>query len=405
MTEAIAQSSGAVRRMSIAAVPERRRRVSEACRELEPATPFGFYQLPAGEPTTSTTIKDDVIRADRPAPPPLAAPLRLPSSTADRPDQGPPVASATHAADATSAKSHSTPEAAAAVVEADGIIVCLDKPVGTLLHGFDTRVRPFSRRSLLPVAADALGGELTKALAVLHRSPSPAVLQLRQAIEPTDDRPGFMVCDPLYGDLRSIKAPLTASQVRALFRSMLRAVAHCHAAGVAVGKFGLDSFCWADPGHTRLVLAGLGSARYLGAAASDCALRQTAAEESIAADVKGLGETFVHVITHYVERKARQPSELSVMLCRLLSAMVTTDPRSRPTLQALLDAPEFWCAPAHGAGVAPAPAPSPTEAEQVVPSWDAAPKPTACHAVSRKRSVARAGSKPLKRPKREVPRE
>lgn len=184
MTDAISSGGGPARRMSAPAVPERRRRVSEACRELEPATPFGFDQLPTGasEPTASAAIKHAIARMDRPPPPPPPSQAsRLVAATTDRPElAADPAASAALA----SAKSVSAPtepgqqrphnlEAAAHIIEADGIVVCLDKSVGKLLHGFDTRARPFSQRSLLPVPVAALGGDLATALAVLHRSPSP----------------------------------------------------------------------------------------------------------------------------------------------------------------------------------------------------------------------------------------
>lgn len=222
-----------------------------------------------------------------------------------------------------------------------------------------------------------------------------AVIRFRGAIEPTEHRAGFIVCDPLYGNLGSTRAPLSATKVRTLLRTMLQATAHCHAAGVVVGNFGLDSFCWIDPGHTRLVLAGLGSARYLGPPAS-----RGGSGEAFAADVKGLGETFLHIITHHMERAARRPSNLSVLLCRLLSAMLATDPRSRPTMQELLDSPEFWSNPTQLADAPAATAAASADDDQVVPGWVPASKTAAV--LSRKRKTTSAGARPNKRPARAV---
>lgn len=359
------------RRPSIVVVPDRRRRVSEACRELEPPTPFKYdvtgidspgrlaqgpglavdvksTALPAKasdfESTASMPVSNLVHNELNPSSGTDAAPSEVIETQSNSDQLGTAADTVGVLPCASIDPRPCQSDDASNLIIANSILVCLDKPVGQLLHGFETRRRPYSRRSLLPIPADALGGPTVSALAMLHRNPHPAIIQFRGAIEPTADRGGFMICDPLFGDLGTVLSPLSDNAAFALFCSMLTAVGHCHATGVAVGAICLRSFCWADTSRTRVVLAGLSEARTV----RSCSTSEQAI--AFADDIKRLGETFVLVVTHHMNSGARQPSVISDRLCKILAAMLAPVPAARPSAKELLNSPEFCAASSHISG-------------------------------------------------------
>lgn len=221
------------------------------------------------------------------------------------------------------------------VVSVQGHVVCTHKPVsgsGGLFHTVNTEHRPFTRRTALAVPQKLFEGFLTKqgvALQQLHQAPHPNVLKMVTAIEPTDDQDGYIICPQLYQDLGAwmiqMTEPGSVSLQKKLdiARQTISAVAHCHKAGVALGKVDRRSFCWTDSTCTSLVFAGLRSMHYVGYDRTSRLVK-----EAFAKDLKALAIMLLRVFGTQSSagiKRASLPDPIRDMLKELLACNVATE--------------------------------------------------------------------------------
>eukprot|EP00039_Didymoeca_costata_P018312 m.333013 g.333013 ORF g.333013 m.333013 type:complete len:388 (+) comp17045_c0_seq1:192-1355(+) len=219
-------------------------------------------------------------------------------------------------------------------------VVCQDNFIaGNLCHAVNIACKPFTRRAAMQVPRKKFTeflGTTGKALSVLQANPHPNVHPLLSAIEPTNDTDGVLLFPSLHIDLSNwptIKIPLQKKFEIAV--AAFEAIAHCHKHNVVLLDIEKQSFCWTDEACTKLVLAGLGTARYVGQESSKATKPEKLIRRlAFSKDCKALGITLLRILG---SRSVHAPPvKLPQTIRKILRILISSSQDNLPDVASLV---------------------------------------------------------------------